>query len=124
MKPKLAPHLKLGKTGEQIATTYLNKKGYHIIDRNFRSHYGELDIIATYDETLIFAEVKTRIGSAHGLPAEAVTPWKLKGVIRTAQYYVMLHPELPEALQIDVIAIDMDEKNNPVDIRHYENVTL
>jgi len=100
----------VGRIGEEIATKYLKKRGYKILERNFRSkRWGEIDIVATKDEVLVFIEVKARIGSKYGHPVEAVTPHKLRALKRTGQYYVREHPDLPEALRIDVVAIVLDK---------------
>ncbi len=114
---------RLGKLGEDLAVSYLQKHGYRIIERNFKKHYGELDIIALKDNTLVFVEVKTRIGDAFGTPEEAVTPWKLREVVKTAQYYKTLHPKLPESMRIDVIGVQMDEVGNVLLFNHIQSVT-
>lgn len=122
MKP--LPHKQhLGKIGENLAASYLQRKGYVLIDRNFKARYGEIDLICTKDNTLIFVEVKTRIGQSYGKPEEAVTTRKLAEVIKTAQYYASLHTALPEAQRIDVIAIEMATDNKIVSFRHLESVT-
>ena len=101
----------IGRIGEEIATKYLKKHGYEILERNFKSkRWGEIDIVALEDDTLVFVEVKARIGSKYGHPVEAVTPHKLQALKRTGQYYVMEHPDLPKALRIDVVAIVLDKK--------------
>ncbi len=112
-----------GKLGEDLAATYLQKKGYSIISRNFNSPFGEIDLIATFKNTLIFIEIKTRSGNEYGAPQEAVTPWKIKSITKTGQYFRLLHPKLPEALQIDVIAISLNAEKNLPEIGHLENVT-
>lgn len=114
----------LGKLGEDLAVTYLQKQGFKIIDRNFKKRYGELDIVALDGLTLVYIEVKTRIGHAFGLPEEAVTPRKLREVKHTTLYYKMLHPELPDSLRIDVIGIELDQDYNLVRFNHIPNVTL
>ena len=118
------PRQRLGKYGEELAATYLQKHGIRIIDRNFQEHYGELDIVAIEHQTLVFIEVKTRIGHAFGKPEESVTPWKLKEVVKTAQYYKMLHPELPESMRIDVIGIELNPDRTLKYFNHIQNVTL
>ena len=125
MKFHLPPHKQqLGKLGEDLAVTYLHKHGYRIIDRNFKARYGEIDIICVKDNTLIFVEVKTRIGHAFGAPEESVTPRKLREVIQTAQYYVVKHPNLPEAERIDVIGIEFDiDQSTVVFFNHICSVT-
>lgn len=114
----------LGKIGEDFACEYLLRHHYTIIERNFQKRYGELDIIAIKGKTVIFVEVKTRTGRYFGLPEESVTPRKLREVIQTAAYYKLLHPELPESLQIDVIAIELETDETMKAFRHIENVTL
>lgn len=122
MKP-LAPRQQLGKYGEDLAASYLTKHGYRILERNFKKHYGELDIVALLGTVLVFIEVKARRGRSFGKPEEAVTPWKLREVTQTAQYYKMLHPELPESMRIDVIAIELSADNSIKYFNHIQNVT-
>lgn len=101
-------NLPLGSLGETEAVHYLQKQGYRIIERNFKKRYGELDIIAIDGETLVFVEVKTREGDEYGDPVEAITPWKLKSLVRAAEYYKSLHPELPDAMRIDFVGVKME----------------
>lgn len=115
---------RLGKIGEDLACDYLLNHHYKILERNFQKRYGELDIIAIRDNTLVFVEVKTRIGRVFGLPEESVTPRKLAEVKQTAAYYKLLHPELPESMQIDVIAIELETDETLKAFRHIENVTM
>ena len=115
---------RLGKYGEDLACEYLTGHGYRILDQNFKKRYGELDIIALHKGILVFVEVKTRVGRKFGLPEESVTPWKLVEVKQTALYYKLIHPELPDAMRIDVIAIELDSKRRIEAFRHIENVTL
>jgi putative endonuclease len=114
----------LGKLGENIAATFLQKAGYKIIGHNFKGRYGELDLIALHNNILVFIEVKTRNSRDYGLPEESVTPRKLREVVQTAQFYKSLHPELPEAMRIDVIAIELNTDESVKALRHIQNVTL
>ncbi len=114
---------RLGLIGETMACRYLENHHYTILERNFQKRYGELDIIAVKDNTLVFVEVKTRIGRVFGLPEEAVTPRKLAEVKQTAVYFKLLHPELPESMQIDVIAIELEVDETLKAFRHIPNVT-
>lgn len=88
---------------------YLSGKGYEIIERNFRSSFGEIDIIAIKDNKLIFIEVKTRWSLKFGKPEEAVNQSKLWKIAKTGEYYSMLHPELPKSLRIEVVAVEIIE---------------
>lgn len=121
---KLHKHnIQLGKTGEDYAVYYLVKKGYRVIERNFKARYGEIDIICITDDILVFVEVKTRIGDAFGKPEESVTAHKLREVIKTAQWYTLSHAGLPEAWRIDVIAVECDSSLQLTQLRHIPNVT-
>lgn len=116
--------IKIGTLGEDIACDFLSKKGYTILQRNFKARYGELDIIAIETNTLVFIEVKTRTTLRFGTPEEAITPRKLHELIQTAQYFSLLHPELPKLQRIDVIGIMIDEHTESMQsIRHTENIT-
>ena len=115
----------LGKLGENLAAKYLQKnKGYKFIKRNFTSKFGEIDLIFQDKDVLVFVEVKTRFSKSFGPPEEAVTPYKIKSIIKTGQYFKLLHPKLPEALRIDVVAIKLDsEEEKLLSLRHIRNVT-
>lgn len=119
----MTDNISLGKYGEDLAVKYLQKQGYKILERNFKKRWGEIDIVCQEKDTLVFVEVKTRIGQDYGSAAEAITPWKLKALVRSAQYYKMLHPELPEALRIDVLAIDLSPAREVKRIELIKNVT-
>jgi putative endonuclease len=108
--------------GEEIATNYLKKKGYRIIERNFRKGYGEIDIISIHNNVLVFVEVKTRTTGLYGGAIEAISFGKLRKLIRTCEYYKMLHPKLPESMRIDAILIDLiDEEVKKIE--HIENIS-
>jgi putative endonuclease len=112
----------VARIGEDIATDYLKKKGYKIIERNFRKGYGEIDIISTFQNTLVFVEVKTRTTSLYGGAIEAISYGKMQKLIRTCEYYKMLHPKFPDAMRIDAVLIDLvngEAKN----MQHIENVS-
>ncbi|OGY07905.1 MAG: hypothetical protein A2700_01225 [Candidatus Blackburnbacteria bacterium RIFCSPHIGHO2_01_FULL_44_64] len=100
---------RFGREGENKAVRFLEKSGYKVLTRNFRSKLGEIDIVAIDHNTLVFVEVKTRRDSNHGYPEEAVTPRKLRSIIKTGEYYKLLNPQTPELLRIDVVAIDGEE---------------
>ena len=110
---QMSSNIETGKKGEEIATKYLKRHGYKILDRNFRARrWGEIDIVVSKDETLVFVEVKTRVGNKYGEPVEAITPFQLRALRRAGQYYKMEHPEAPEALRIDVVSIVLDKETH------------
>jgi putative endonuclease len=112
----------VAKKGEDLASNYLKKKGYKIIERNFRQGYGEIDIIATHKDTLVFVEVKTRRNKSFGTPLESITPWKLKALVKTAMFYKSINPILPELLRIDALSVVL-KKDGMFEIEHVENIS-
>ncbi|OGY20967.1 MAG: hypothetical protein A2126_03015 [Candidatus Woykebacteria bacterium GWB1_45_5] len=113
----------LGRLGEKLAASLLRRKGYKILERNFQSRLGEIDIVAVDGDTLVFVEVKARIGRKFGLPEEAVRPWKLKAIEKVGAYFRLLHPETPEAQRIDVVAIELDEDGKVIRQELIKNTT-
>lgn len=99
--------LPFGQSGEKKAAKYLQKKGYSILERNFRSRFGEIDIIAEKDGVTVFVEVKTRSTEAYGKGFESVRPDKQGKLIKTAQHYMSVNGECPA--RFDVVSIDENE---------------
>ncbi len=95
----------LGRAGENWAAEHLRAQGYTILERNWHSRWGEMDIIAARGNIVAFVEVKTRkTGGLEG-PLEAVSPSKQARLLLTAQSYLMLHPEEERQPRMDVCAI-------------------
>lgn len=113
----------IAKLGEDKACEYLHQHGYKIIERNFRKSYGEIDIVATDKDTLVFIEVKTRTSNSFGSPLESITYWKLKSLIKTAQYYKMTHPKLPDSLRIDAVSVTLANSEVVENIELTKNIT-
>ena len=123
--PNLSPNQKLGFLGEQLAKKHLLSKGYKFIQQNFHSKFGEIDLIFQEKETLVFVEVKTRVGDKYGPPEDAITPFKIRHLIKAAQYFQLKNPSFPESCRIDIIAVQFDEASHKLQsINHYENITL
>lgn len=114
--------IQAGRLGEDAAVKLLTREGYKILTRNFRSRQGEIDIVAQDQDVLVFVEVKTRWNKKFGYPEEAVTPQKLWSIERTGQYYKLTHPNIPDLLRIDVIAVEV-EGNRVVSARIIKNAT-
>jgi len=100
----------LGARKEDMAVKFLEDSGYQIIEKNFYSKIGEIDIIARDGNYFCFIEVKYRSQKRYGYPQEAVTPAKQNKIIRTALYY-MMKKHLPEntAFRFDVVVILADD---------------
>lgn len=95
----------MGITGEDIAATYLKKRGYRIEARRYRKRRGEADIVAWNKKTLVFVEVKTRTSDKFGMPAEAVTPAKQKALTYAAMLYIQEHGLEDVAARFDVVEV-------------------
>lgn len=112
-----------GFRGEDLAAEYLKKNGYKIIERNFRAVGGELDIIAIDGDVLSFVEVKARSSSEFGTPLEAITRRKMNSIIKTAQFYKLKNPKLPNAMRIDAVAIALDSYSEVESIELVKNIS-
>ena len=77
-----------GKSGEYFASLLLQKEGFKVIEKNFRSRFGEIDIIALRNLEYYFCEVKTRWNTHYGYPEESVTKTKLERIKKTISYYL------------------------------------
>ncbi len=110
----------IGQRGEELAANFLQKKGYRILERNFRAGGGEIDIIAREKNILVFVEVKARQNNSFGPPEEAINKPKIANIVKVGEYYSLCHPELPQELRIDVLAID--EENGQVSFRLYRDI--
>lgn len=97
--------MKFGDWGEEQAARYVAKMGYEIVERNFRCKAGEIDIIARDGRVLCFVEVKARSSLTFGRPSEAITKIKRLHLLRTAQFYLLLHNITESETRIDVIEI-------------------
>ena len=98
-------HLKAGKLGEVIARAYLRKNGYRIVETNYRCGLGEIDIIATEGDTVVFIEVKSRRTDRFGPPQAAVGFQKQRKISLLAQFY-MKEKQLQNCrARFDVVAV-------------------
>ncbi len=90
---------------EKVACEYLKQQGYEILERNFYSHAGEIDIIAKQGEYLVFVEVKYRKDSAKGNPLEAISLHKQKTISKCALYYIEKNGLFDMQVRFDVVGI-------------------
>lgn len=104
--------------GEERAVEYLRGLGYRILDRNFKTRSGELDIVARDGSTTVFVEVKRRGPSARGSSAEFVDQAKMRRVISAARAYAAKHRLSESPLRFDVVAIDVEDGREQ--IRHHK----
>ena len=109
----------LGKEGERIAEIYLRKKGYRVVERNYRCPVGELDLILLDRRVVVFVEVKTRSDDRFGAPLESVGPRKQKKMIKTALFFLTRHRLHNRDARFDVVGISY-QGGEPM-VEHVEN---
>ncbi|MEN8257078.1 MAG: YraN family protein [Thermodesulfobacteriota bacterium] len=95
----------LGKEGERQAGLYLEKQGLVIIERNFRTRSGEIDLVVRDKKELVFVEVKTRSGTDFGTALEAVHSRKCRQIVRVASEYLLQNDGFDQPVRFDVIGI-------------------
>ncbi len=108
-----------GNTGEKLACSALKKKGYRIIEQNYRCRYGEIDIIARHKDFLVFIEVRSKTGASFGSPEESITSRKKQRLVSTALDYLSGHGKPDENWRFDFVAIrfhDGQVKQSDVEI--------
>jgi len=111
--------LLLGKEGERVAERYLQKKGYTLVERNYRCPAGELDLIVLDRRVVVFVEVKTRTGHGFGSPLEAVEFRKQRKMIQAAQFFLAEKRLQQRDARFDVVGVSWPGRN-PV-VEHIEN---
>jgi len=111
----------LGDIGEEMARKFLKKKGYRILETNFRCREGEIDIVTEHKDYLVFVEVRTKTTSSFGSPEESVTAAKKEKLIASALAYMSSHKDLPDNWRIDFVGIELDEKGKATRIELIQN---
>lgn len=115
----MAAHNDLGNWGERKASAFLEEKGFEIIEKNYRHRHAEIDLIIRKDKMLIFVEVKTRTGSAFGMPEEFVNVTKARLIMMAAEYYIY-DKDWRFDIRFDIVSI-LILPNGKTDIRHVED---
>ena len=104
-----------------MARRHLESSGYTILDSNYRTRSGEIDLIAEKDGVLVFVEARTRRGTVFGSPEESITAQKRSRLIQTAEEYIQLHREGPTNWRIDLVGVQLDAKGKLVRLNVVEN---
>lgn len=111
---------KIGTFGENQAVQFLENRDYNIIARNFKCVQGEIDIIATKQEEIVFCEVKTRSNNSFGNPADAVDNYKQKHIWNAAEYYLYKNNLINSYVRFDILEVFVD--GGSVAINQIKNV--
>lgn len=110
----MAEHNELGEKGEDLATQFLRKKGYKILQRNYRFKKLEIDIIAQDQNELVVVEVKTRASSYLAGPEDTVSKGKQKSIVTAANQYI-IENEIDLETRFDIVSIILNEKETNID---------
>lgn len=110
----MAEHNELGSSGEEAAADLLRKKGYTVLDRNWRSGRNEVDLVARIGEMIVFVEVKTRASEIFGEPSEAVTRRQQGRIIKAANDYLEKKGLMFE-VRFDIISIIKNKKGERIE---------
>ncbi len=109
-----------GALGEALAAQYLAAHGYTIVARNFRTRYGEIDLIAQKDGFVAFVEVKLRANARYGAPYEAVNAVKQRKILAAAQAWLLEHPDSGQP-RFDIVELLFPAGAARPLVRHWEN---
>ncbi|HJS30127.1 MAG TPA: YraN family protein [Anaerolineales bacterium] len=113
--------MNLGRRGELLAADYLASIGYSILEKNHRTPYGEVDLIAIQAGVIVFVEIKTRRTARFGWPEQAISRRKRERMVATAESYLLDHPGLGSEWRVDVISIQLDPVTKVPEIVHFEH---
>jgi len=113
----------LGRLGEHLAAAHFARLGFDVVDQNYRTRWGEIDLIAFDGGTIVFCEVKTRRTTATGRPLEAVHRAKRAQLRRMAVRWLIERDDRPFAseLRFDAVGITLDRQGNLLALEHVEN---
>ena len=110
-----------GILGEKLAGVFLKKRGYRILETNYRCPNGEIDIIARHKDYLVFVEVRTKTSLEFGSPEESITSTKKERMRAAAFHYRQERNNLPQSWRIDVVAVELNPKGELSRIELIEN---
>lgn len=110
-----------GRLGEKLASDYLQKKGYKIVEQNYRTKYAEIDLVARKKDVLVFVEVRTKVGEQFGTPEETLNWKKVQKVKRNAFSYVA-RAKWNKLYRVDGMCIVLDKNHGVQRLEHYENI--
>lgn len=113
-----------GKIGERIAERFLVSRRFRVLDRNFATPFGEIDLIAKQVDYIVFFEVKTRISERFGSPLFAITAEKQRHILKNCRFYLKRHGLYGKPCRIDVISINLNEKGELRKLKHIKNAIV
>jgi putative endonuclease len=122
LDPPVGQNIRLGRLGEALAVRFLSRKGWLIMDRNWRCRWGEIDVVAVDGPDLVVCEVKTRASSRNGTPLESITPVKVRRLHRLAELWLCERGGQRERVRIDAIGVLIDPRDGQYRIHHARGI--
>ncbi|MFA5029880.1 MAG: YraN family protein [Patescibacteria group bacterium] len=113
--------IRLGKFGEQLAAEFLKRNGYKIIDKNFYTPFGEIDLIAESGDEILFVEVKARSGEDFGYPEVAVDRRKTSHLLKTIGLYLE-RKNLNNFWRLDIISVEIDRARKVAKVKWFKGI--
>ena len=110
-----------GARAEDLAAGFIRRKGFRLIERNYRTRLGEIDIVAIDGYELVFVEVRSKTGPGYGTPAESLNAAKKRKLAMLAEVYRQQNPQSPENYRIDIVSVWLDSSGNNNGIDHLKN---
>ena len=108
----------IGNYGENLSLKHLIKNNYKILDTNFRTSYGEIDIVATINNIIVFLEIKSRYTDSFGKAIESITYYKQKQIIKLTKYYIHRYNLYNYNVRYDIIEVYFNNRNNLYKLNH------
>jgi putative endonuclease len=122
LSPNMNHNQQIGQFGERLAADFLVRRGYKILDRNVKTSFKELDLIALKDGTLVFVEVKTRTNFNFGGAEAAMTKKKIINLKQAALRYLNIKKNKYKYLRFDFLAVDYNQSSKIAKIKHYIDI--
>jgi putative endonuclease len=116
-------NIEVGTLGEQLAREFLERNGCKIIDKNFNTRYGEIDLIAKSGDEILFVEVKTRTSSKYGYPEYAVDRKKISHLLRALMIYMKIR-SIRDFWRMDIVSVELDMETRKAKISWFKNVSM
>ena len=117
----MSEHNEVGKIGEDLAKSFLEGKGYKIIEQNYKTRYSEIDLVCEKNKELVFVEVRTKIGENFGTPEDTLN-YKKKNKIRFNAESYAAFKKWTGPIKIDAICIVLKNNYEILRLNHYENI--
>jgi putative endonuclease len=111
-----------GRTGEQVAASFLSDRGYRVLAKNQRTPLGELDLVCRWSSQIVVVEVKARSGDQYGSGLEAIGPRKARRLRAAAMWWLSEQGLLPCSLRFDAVVVGLDGCGLPRSLQHVKDI--